>query len=387
MDLKSGESPIPRVRDDDPDEVADKLSVAMARWAQGDSTDALTWLRRAAEAASDADADMRALELAKASSALADALAAAAAPSVAPAAATPSTAAPPLPVPSQRPPSPPAPPPSPSVAAPPAPKAPPTPPSRPSVRAPSRPPSPGMSPSVAAPAAPKAPIPSRPALSPMPPIRPLGTATSGPPRPAATPLAPQTAPRPPISASPSFPQPSPSFPRAAAPAQPPAPLESASSREARRASAELPSLIGDDGYADHEKTSQMPVAEILRRLEQGGRESESSLRAAERSHPSADEEFQPEATQTIDAPRDMPVSTSSLPEPAHHPAPISIPMDSADLGGEPPTLSVGVHVRVLPGPGGVVVVPDRVGATRGVRAILVPLDPEDDLRGIFDAAD
>jgi hypothetical protein len=75
MDPKGGESPIPRVRDDDPDEVADGLSIAAARWSQGDLADALVWLRRAAAAASDAEADLRALELAKASSALADALA------------------------------------------------------------------------------------------------------------------------------------------------------------------------------------------------------------------------------------------------------------------------------------------------------------------------
>ena len=54
MDPKGGDSPIPRVRDDDPDEVADGLSIAAARWSQGDSADALVWLRRAAAAASDA---------------------------------------------------------------------------------------------------------------------------------------------------------------------------------------------------------------------------------------------------------------------------------------------------------------------------------------------
>lgn len=62
---------IPGARDDDPEDVADKLGIAQAMWARGERSDALTWLRRAAEAASDAEADMRALELAKAASALA----------------------------------------------------------------------------------------------------------------------------------------------------------------------------------------------------------------------------------------------------------------------------------------------------------------------------
>jgi hypothetical protein len=396
MNLGSGESPIPRVRDDDPEEVADKLSVAIARWAQGDSTDALTWLRRAAEAASDADADVRALELAKASSALADALAAAAqaappAPPAPPPSASPSVSAPPLPKPSQRPMPPAA---SPSVAAPP--KAPPPSPSRPSVRPASRPPT--ASPPI--PSAPKAPTASRPALSPLPPMRPLGTANApAAPRPAATPstpaaqpprasAGPQAAPAPRAygpAAQPPTPQPAPQPSAPAAAVQPPA--DSASSREARRASAELPSLIGDDGYGEHEKTSQMPVAEILRRLDQGGRSSDSNLRAAEKVESAADQDFEPEATQTIDAPRDMPVPSSRLPEPAPQPAPVSVPMDSAQLAGEPPTLSIGVHVRVIRGAEGMVVVPDRATSTRGIRAILIPLDPEDDLRGLFDGVD
>jgi hypothetical protein len=61
---------VPEVRDDDAEEVADKLSIAAAMWARGDRADALSWLRRAAESASDAEQDMRALELAKAASEL-----------------------------------------------------------------------------------------------------------------------------------------------------------------------------------------------------------------------------------------------------------------------------------------------------------------------------
>jgi hypothetical protein len=125
----------------------------------------------------------------------------------------------------------------------------------------------------------------------------------------------------------------------------------------------------------------MPVAELLRRLEQG-RESESHLHAAEVHEIS--QEFQPDVTQTIDAPRDMgpPASSAPLPAPLH--APVSVPMDYDSLRGEPPALAVGVYVRVVQEARGVLVVPDALGATRGIRAILVPLDPTDDLRGIFD---
>ncbi|HEY2370361.1 MAG TPA: hypothetical protein VGH87_28390 [Polyangiaceae bacterium] len=59
-------SPIPAVRDDDPEDVSWALSTAATQWARGDRVEALKWLRRAAEAASEADKDARALELAKA---------------------------------------------------------------------------------------------------------------------------------------------------------------------------------------------------------------------------------------------------------------------------------------------------------------------------------
>src|SRR5205807_4752409 len=57
---------IPAPRDDDPEEVSDKLSIAAAMWARGETADAISWLRRAAASAADAEADDRALELAKA---------------------------------------------------------------------------------------------------------------------------------------------------------------------------------------------------------------------------------------------------------------------------------------------------------------------------------
>jgi len=59
-------SPIPKVRDDDPEDVSWALSTAATSFARGDRTEALKWLRRAAEAASEADRDARALEIAKA---------------------------------------------------------------------------------------------------------------------------------------------------------------------------------------------------------------------------------------------------------------------------------------------------------------------------------
>ena len=63
-------SPIPKVRDDDPEDVSWALSTAATSFARGDRTETLKWLRRAAEAASEADRDARALEIAKAASEL-----------------------------------------------------------------------------------------------------------------------------------------------------------------------------------------------------------------------------------------------------------------------------------------------------------------------------
>lgn len=67
----AGHGPIPPARKDDTEDVAWALSTAEAMYARGDRGDALKWLRRAAEAASEAQADDRALELAKAAADLA----------------------------------------------------------------------------------------------------------------------------------------------------------------------------------------------------------------------------------------------------------------------------------------------------------------------------
>ncbi len=74
----SDEFTIPRVpepKPDDPEDVSWALSTAEAMWARGDHADGIKWVRKAAEAASDAEDDMRALELAKAASELAAAIA------------------------------------------------------------------------------------------------------------------------------------------------------------------------------------------------------------------------------------------------------------------------------------------------------------------------
>ena len=64
---------IPPKKKDDPADVARALAMAEAVFAHGDHASALKWLQRAAEAASEAQADTRALELAKAAADLANA--------------------------------------------------------------------------------------------------------------------------------------------------------------------------------------------------------------------------------------------------------------------------------------------------------------------------
>ena len=62
----AGRSPVPAAKKDDIEDVAWALQTAAATWSRGDHHDALKWIRRAAEAASEAEKDDRALELAKA---------------------------------------------------------------------------------------------------------------------------------------------------------------------------------------------------------------------------------------------------------------------------------------------------------------------------------
>ncbi|WP_394849366.1 hypothetical protein LZC95_18210 [Pendulispora brunnea] len=64
--VEARENPIPAPLADDHEDVSWALSTAKTTWDRGEHTDALKWLRRAAEAASEAEADDRALALAKA---------------------------------------------------------------------------------------------------------------------------------------------------------------------------------------------------------------------------------------------------------------------------------------------------------------------------------
>src|SRR6185369_5712692 len=81
------EALIPPPRDDDDEDVYLALQTAKALWSRNEREDALRWLRRAAEQASDANADDRALELFKAAADVASRMqqAAPAAPSAPPA--------------------------------------------------------------------------------------------------------------------------------------------------------------------------------------------------------------------------------------------------------------------------------------------------------------
>ena len=62
---------VPEAKPNDPEDVAWALSTAEAMWARGDHLEGIKWIRKAAEAASEVEADERALELAKAASDLA----------------------------------------------------------------------------------------------------------------------------------------------------------------------------------------------------------------------------------------------------------------------------------------------------------------------------
>jgi hypothetical protein len=62
---------VPEAKPEDPEDVSWALSTAEAMWARGDHSEGIKWVRRAAEAASEAEFDARALELAKAAAELA----------------------------------------------------------------------------------------------------------------------------------------------------------------------------------------------------------------------------------------------------------------------------------------------------------------------------
>lgn len=64
-------SPIPQAKTDDSEDVSWALQTAESQWARGDREEALKWLRRAVESASEGEDDQRALDLAKAAADLA----------------------------------------------------------------------------------------------------------------------------------------------------------------------------------------------------------------------------------------------------------------------------------------------------------------------------
>lgn len=66
---------VPSAKDDDPEDVSWALSTAEAMWSRGEHADAIKWVRRAAEAASEVGADLRAVDLAKTAADLTSALA------------------------------------------------------------------------------------------------------------------------------------------------------------------------------------------------------------------------------------------------------------------------------------------------------------------------
>jgi hypothetical protein len=66
---------VPEARPEDPEDVSWALSTAEAMWARGDNLEGIKWVRKAAEAAADAEQDERYLELVKAASDLASLIA------------------------------------------------------------------------------------------------------------------------------------------------------------------------------------------------------------------------------------------------------------------------------------------------------------------------
>jgi len=66
---------VPEAKPEDPEDVSWALSTAEAMWARGDNLEGIKWVRKAAEAAADAEQDERYLELVKAASDLASMIA------------------------------------------------------------------------------------------------------------------------------------------------------------------------------------------------------------------------------------------------------------------------------------------------------------------------
>lgn len=324
------EPKLPEARDDDVEEVSDKLSIAAAMWAKGDRADALNWVRRAAESASDAEQDMRALELAKAASELSayvdqSGTHAAAQPAESPsqtlqaAGETPSQTmkAGPSAAPPRKPPT--APPPKPSSL-------------------------PGKAPAAAS-SVPRKPAPAaRPPggkLPPLPPLRPLGSAPAAPKSPRMSSM---------VSSATGSSSASGTITRDEPPGKPmpwdePAPGERSDDDEPTN------QIVVPEDPADMDSTATREIAVMAQQVpreEQAARDEPTSER-----QPSAEAE-QDSAPQSAPATRRV-----------------------AEL-----ELAVGVRVRLVQSDHGVHVYPE--GETNeGVAAIVVPLHADDDLRSIF----
>ena len=336
---------IPGPRDDDPEEVSDKLSIAAAMWARGETADAISWLRRAAASAADVEADDRALELAKAAADLQQAAAAAPpakAPmnSTAPTGTRPATVAPP-----SKPASPPKPPPSRGPTA------------GPSVG--SRPPAAGPRP---APRATGQPAAGSARLAPLPPLRPLGAASQqmrASQRPTADPEA--------------------AHEETGARAQPV--VDEAASHGILAASAPL----AEDGI-DHDQTSVMPVAqaEALAKSEPPNPPPDATPAAAATrpSEIATDDDVRETMRRDADAEAALPAEPPHEPPPSASMHAAAMPVDEAAPHVEP-QLAVGLRIRLYATEGGAWAVPDSPGAQGGVAAIVVPAHLADDLRAVF----
>lgn len=226
------EAPIPPPRLDDDEDVHWALSTAGALWGRGERTEALKWLRRAAEQASDVNADKRALELFKAAAEMANQVNGASAPP------PPAPPAPPTPPPAEVAPRAPGPPPVPQRAS--------IPPRSGSVFPP--PPAPlARPPSIPAPAVPRAPMTSaahgRVGPPPAPPSAPRQTP------PPARPAVPVTPPAQPVAISAAKP-----VPQAIAPKRRRSFTGEARPEKARPADGSRARHIGTDGHKPRRRT-------------------------------------------------------------------------------------------------------------------------------------
>jgi len=364
-------TPIPAAAKNDSEDVSWALSTAEAMWSRGDRSDAIKWIRKAVEAASEAQDDDRALELAKAAADLASQVGVVQTAPPPPVAAKPSV--PPRPAPARS-----APPPPPAASRPP----PPPTSSRPASPAASQPAPSQPAPPAAKPAAPKPAAPLTSPAAPKAPAQPrvVGTAQ---PRPHTT-AAGAKAPIPPAR------------PAAGTPAKPGARSRKsqANLEEQAKRAAEL-AAQGDPTIIQPSIVQPAPPDEVTQEI----RIPEGSKRRARASKPSPEEVtgevVHAPVAATTDEMDSWPTQSitgvsfnendelTRIGEPAYQ---ATAQASAADSTPEParadPALrhSQAVRVVVWRGPDGVRVAPygTTVNAI-GVDALLVALDPNADL--------